>query len=315
MPSITDSLRARGIGSGQGISQTDLTALIDVTNVAEANNDAIKLDVVNKLNSLNPALNLATAASWSTIRTAIASMQYRGAQTITPGPSDFTIPAGYHNGAGVVKAVAVPVDKVLEGTPIAGQAGTIKDYSRAKLGTGSTYVNALSVKVDSIGSVVFEPPTGYYTSGLNSLGFGSLIYKESNLVPVNIMKGKNIFGVAGTAPRAKAGWFSFNLAPGASFVEYVININLDWIPGSLACDISASNQATGNTMGRLTTGGWDNQWKVWSTAPNTGVYSVATDLSQSTLKISLSNNSSETKTGQVSYVITEAPWKAYTTQL
>ncbi|GIO51749.1 hypothetical protein [Paenibacillus cineris] len=253
MPSITDALRARGIGSSQGISQTDLTALIDVTNAAEANNDAIKTDVVNKLNTLNPALNLTTAASWSTIRAAIGGIQYRGAQTITPGPGDISIPAGYHsgggkvsgvsvpvanvlagttiagqtgtmtnrgevtitpgpadqsipagyhNGAGVVKGVVVPTSKLVEGNTVAGQAGTLKDYSRAKLGTGTTYVAAVSARGDNGGILVVEPQTGYYTTGLNATNFGSISTYDANYIPANILSGKSIFGVAGTAPGA-----------------------------------------------------------------------------------------------------------------
>ncbi|PQP90776.1 hypothetical protein CPT76_04275, partial [Paenibacillus sp. AR247] len=199
MPSITDALRARGIGSGQGISQTDLTALIDVTNAAEANNDAIKTDVVNKLNSLNPALNLTTAASWSTIRAAIASMQYRGAQVITPGPSDITIPAGYHNGAGVVKGVNVPRDKVLTGTTIAGQAGVMPDYSNAQ-NTGK--VAPANIKADGGGTLTIAPQTGYYSLGVDSLNYGSIAVYDPNYIPENILSGKSIFGIEGTA----GGW-------------------------------------------------------------------------------------------------------------
>lgn len=262
MPSITDALRARGIGSGQGISQTDLTALIDVTNAAEANNDAIKTDVVNKLNALNPALNLTTAASWSTIRAAIASMQYRGAQTITPGPGDIpipagyhngggkvsgvsvpvanvlagttiagqtgtmtnrgavaitpgpadqSIPAGYHNGAGVVKGVTVPVAKLVEGNTVAGQAGTLKDYSLTKLvSSGANYAVPKSVKAPNNGYLYIEPQTGYYTEGLNAGGYGSVRLQELNLVSSNILSGKSIFGVAGTAQPQKSVLLSTN---------------------------------------------------------------------------------------------------------
>ncbi|WP_145137096.1 MULTISPECIES: hypothetical protein [Paenibacillus] len=199
MPSITDALRARGIGSGQGISQTDLTALIDVTNVAETNNDAIKLDVVNKLNTLNPALNLTTAASWSTIRAAIVSMQYRGAQTITPGPGDIPIPAGYHNGGGKVSAVVVPTSKVLNDTTIAGQKGTMPYL------TGVRTPAAVAIWPDNKDLAVY-PEKGYQDGGAGGgeirVTKAHLAQVEPNFVAANIVSGKNIFGLAGKAPTA-----------------------------------------------------------------------------------------------------------------
>ncbi|OZB95944.1 hypothetical protein [Paenibacillus sp. XY044] len=275
MPSITDALRARGIGSGgAGIKQEDLTALIDITNTAEANNDAIKLDVVNKLNAMNPALNLTTASSWSTIRAAIGSMQYRGAQTVTPGPSDIPIPAGYHNGAGKVSAVTVPVASVLAGTTIAGQTGTmpnrgavtitptavdqviaagyhngagvvkgvsvpaaylvegysvagqagkVSNYSREQLtnlGGEEKYINPSSYKGDGLGNIMIAPQTGYYTGTQTSKGFGSITVSDNNLIPANILAGRSIFGVIGTASTWKIANGYQNPSPSAASQYY-----------------------------------------------------------------------------------------------
>lgn len=253
MPSITDALRARGIGSGgAGIKQEDLMALIDITNTAEANNDAIKLDVVNKLNALNPALNLTTAASWSTIRAAIASMQNRGAQTITPGPNDITIPAGYHNGAGKVSAVTVPVASVLAGTTIAGQTGTMPNRGAVTITptaadqtiaagyhngagvvkgvvvptakvlndttiaqqkgtmpylTGVRSPAAITIWPDNRDLAVY-PEKGYQDGGPGGgeirITKAHLAQADPNFIAANIVSGKNIFGLVGTAATSGA---------------------------------------------------------------------------------------------------------------
>lgn len=287
MPSITDALRARGIGSGgSGIKQEDLTALIDITNTAEANNDAIKLDVVNKLNAMNPALNLTTASSWSTIRAALASMQYRGAQTITPGPDDITIPAGYHNGSGRVSAVTVPVASVLAGTTIAGQTGTMPNRgavtitpSAADQTIAAGYHNGAGVvkgvvvptaKVLNDTTIAQQKGTMPYLTGVRSpaaitiwpdnrdlavypekgyqdggpgggeirITKAHLAQADPNFIAANIVSGKNIFGLVGTA---SSSWIrtgsqqgslgakkNFWLLPGQSSAEEYLEVSYNF---------------------------------------------------------------------------------------
>ena len=75
--------------------------------------------------------------------------------------------------------------------------GTMPDYSMYPANGG--YVNALSTRGDNGGSIVMEPPTGYYKQGKNGGGFGAIIAVDPNYVPANIVAGRSIFGVTGTA--------------------------------------------------------------------------------------------------------------------
>ncbi|OME03363.1 hypothetical protein BSK54_07875 [Paenibacillus odorifer] len=76
--------------------------------------------------------------------------------------------------------------------------GTMPDRTRA--GDSLTYTTALSAKGDGLGSLVMEPQTGYYASGLNSGGFGTLLSIDPNYVPASILSTKTVFGVQGSVP-------------------------------------------------------------------------------------------------------------------
>ncbi|OMC63977.1 hypothetical protein BK125_30685 [Paenibacillus odorifer] len=76
--------------------------------------------------------------------------------------------------------------------------GTMPDRTRA--GDSLTYTTALSAKGDGLGSLVMEPQTGYYASGLNSGGFGTLLSVDPNYVPASILSTKTVFGVQGSVP-------------------------------------------------------------------------------------------------------------------
>ncbi|MGM9943925.1 MAG: hypothetical protein ACI33M_03230 [Lysinibacillus sp.] len=96
---------------------------------------------------------------------------------------------------------------VLEGQTIGTEEGLIegmiKNYGRAVLGQG--YTNPKSYKADGGGSLVVEPNTGYYEAGKNANGFGSIIMTDSNFIASNIVSGKSIFGISGTASVASMG--------------------------------------------------------------------------------------------------------------
>ncbi|GEM_PF-2284275 len=113
------------------------------------------------------------------------AMVNRGAMTLTPGPVDVVIPAGYHNGTGKVPAVVVPADKVLAGTTIAGTAGSMPNLgAQALTGTISlTAPGALGVK---------PPQNGYYSTGSRIDLF------DTNFIAANILVGKSIFGLTGS---------------------------------------------------------------------------------------------------------------------
>ncbi|OXL87336.1 hypothetical protein BCV73_32920 [Paenibacillus sp. SSG-1] len=219
---FVDPLKVRGVGGGVGISQTDLQSLIDIANTAEANNDSIKTDVVNKLKAVNPTLNISTSSTWTSIREAITGMQYNGAVTITPGASDVVIPAGYHNGSGKVSGVSVPVANVLAGTTIAGQEGTMPNKGAITLNPGSSDVAI---------------PTGYHNGNGKVSGVP---------VPVaNVLVGTTIAGQAGTMPNKGA----VTLIPGSSDVTIPAGYHNGNGKVSAVADLIASNIIEGAKVG------------------------------------------------------------------
>jgi hypothetical protein len=121
----------------------------------------------------------------------VGTMPNRGAVNITPGPSPQSIPAGYHNGSGQVAAVVFDPSKVLEGTTIAGTAGTMPNR------TG--HVTGQSISRSGT-TLRIRPQPGYYPGDAAN----SVQINEPNLLPENIRQGKSIFGVSGS------------LVPGAS---------------------------------------------------------------------------------------------------
>lgn len=118
---------------------------------------------------------------------------------LTPSGADQAIPQGYYPGGvgdGKVAAVVVPVANVLTGTTIAGQAGTMPNNS-----------SAYHASTDTVGTfqpqqVYIRPPLGYYDQVSNT----AYVYAtDPNYISANILSGKSIFGLAGTAKRTANG--------------------------------------------------------------------------------------------------------------
>jgi hypothetical protein len=120
-------------------------------------------------------------------------MPNRGAVTLTPGKTDQTIPAGYHNGQGAVAGVPVPAANVLAGTTIAGTAGTMPNR-----GAGGTITP---------GTTNITKQAGYYSSDI-------IIRGEPNKIPGNIKQGVSIDGVVGTLSPAMPSNGEFNISNG-----------------------------------------------------------------------------------------------------
>jgi len=110
------------------------------------------------------------------------------ATVLTPSGADIIIPQGYFSGAigdGKVAAVVVPAANVLTGTTIAGTAGTMPN--RVGPNAGTLYPSA--------GNLDVVPPVGYYDGTT-----GDYVHMpDINFIAANILSGKTIFGVAGTA--------------------------------------------------------------------------------------------------------------------
>lgn len=99
----------------------------------------------------------------------------------------------------VTAPIVVPTDKVLEGTTIAGQTGTMPNMSvRNPNGIGVGRSAALGYWTGGGSTVYLKPQTGYY-DGVDTWTY----FNDPNLVPSNIISGETILGVTGTAPTGK----------------------------------------------------------------------------------------------------------------
>lgn len=116
------------------------------------------------------------------------TMPNNGTKVYTPSSGNVPIDTGYHVGS-VVAAVAVPPDKVLAGTTIAGTAGSIP------VKMGSEVVANSFRKSSTPGKFYLKPPQGYY-DGSNS----EVNWTDTYLVPENVRGDRTILGVSGNIP-------------------------------------------------------------------------------------------------------------------
>jgi hypothetical protein len=129
-----------------------------------------------------------------------------GIQTLTMEGAEYTIPEGYHNGLGKVKAtitnIAAAVIKA--GTTVGGVVGTYTSDATATaagmLSGITAYVNGLKITgtIPSKSAATITPGTtaqtiaaGQYLSGVQT------IKGDANLLGANILSGKTIFNVNG----------------------------------------------------------------------------------------------------------------------
>jgi hypothetical protein len=131
-----------------------------------------------------------------------------GTQNLTTEGAEYTIPAGYHNGLGKVKAVITNIAAAVikAGTTVGGIAGTFTadaTAAAAQILSGYTaYVNGSKItgNISSKAAATITPNTadqtivaGQYLSGAQTIS------GDADLVAANIKSGANIFGVAGNA--------------------------------------------------------------------------------------------------------------------
>jgi len=148
------------------------------------------------------------------------TMPNRGAvnQNLTTEGQEYTIPAGYHNGLGKIKAVitGLVASVIKAGATVGGIAGSFTNDATATaaqmLSGVIAYVkgNKITGTIPSKGAQTYTPGTtnqtiaaGQYLSGVQTIA-GS-----ANLIPENIKDGVNIFGKIGAlvdfTPTAVAG--------------------------------------------------------------------------------------------------------------
>ncbi|WP_049753993.1 hypothetical protein [Anoxybacillus flavithermus] len=125
------------------------------------------------------------------------------------------------------------------------QTGTMPNRTFAA--NGGNYISALSAKGDGGGGLCVEPQTGYYESGKNGLGFGSIYTYDPDFIPANIRQGVSIFGVTGVLIEGKR-W-----ASGTVSITNNNNVSVTGLafnPKYVVCYISSFEEAAGNFNGK-----------------------------------------------------------------
>jgi len=135
------------------------------------------------------------------------TMPDNGAVIITPGAAGQTIPAGYHNGAGLVAGDRdLVAANILSGTTIFGVSGAAIEASGnatdAQVLFWRTYSNSNGPSTGTmlnLGAMTIEPgsngqaiPAGYHDGS-------GYVAGDADLVAENIRRGTTIFGVTGEA--------------------------------------------------------------------------------------------------------------------
>nr|WP_245368617.1 phage tail protein [Paenibacillus silagei] len=116
--------------------------------------------------------------------------------TITPNANVQTKPAGFYSSAISISGVAVPVDKVLNGTTIAGSLGTMPNRSAENnnMPPQETAYWPVGAYNNPYAKVHFRPPAGYYN------GSTWISADSADMLPENVLAGKSIFGMKGNIP-------------------------------------------------------------------------------------------------------------------
>lgn len=151
-----------------------------------------------------------------------------GTQNLTTEGAEYTIPAGYHNGLGKVKAVIANLiaSVIKAGVTVGGIVGTFTSDATAVaaniLSGVTAYVNGSKITgtMANNGAVTITPsisnqtiPVGYH----NGSGY---VAGDTDLVAANIKSGVNIFGVTGTGPSKRTASGYGNLGSGPITVGF-----------------------------------------------------------------------------------------------
>ncbi|SDW30578.1 phage tail protein [Paenibacillus sp. PDC88] len=219
-----EAIAAKQLGVEQ---KANVVAALNSIGVAASTNEAWD-ELISKIAAVIKATGTATAAqvlagatfSNQNSSSITGTMTNRGTMTLTPGASSVTIPAGYHNGSGIVSAVTnLLAANIAAGENVGGVAGTYTADATAIAGdmlSGKTaYANGSKVtgSMANRGAVSQNITTqnGSYTipAGYHN-GSGVIKAVFANLVAANIKSGVNIGGVTGTLKQTVPGQQALN---------------------------------------------------------------------------------------------------------
>ncbi|WP_338552884.1 hypothetical protein [Paenibacillus sp. KS-LC4] len=193
-----DTVQTFGYGTTSGTGSAYTAAIGLVAALTEGLRVTIKLHAAS---GANPTLNINGLGAKGILKPSgsapTAGLLKAGSiYTLVYNGSAFTL-QGEGGEYGTAVAAEVLAGKTI-GTESGLVTGTMPNYSRAALGEG--YTLAQSIKVDSMGNLVIEPKTGFYTTGLNGAGFGTVLIYDPDFIATNIRQGVDIFGLLGTMP-------------------------------------------------------------------------------------------------------------------
>lgn len=158
--------------------------------------------------SATPAHVLSGQTFTSTSGVGVAgTMPNNGAVSLTPGTTAQAIPAGYHNGSGIVAGdVDLLSTNIVAGVNLFGVSGTAMQASGAATAgqvlSGVTFSNAVGADIGTmpnIGAVSLTPGTSTQTIAAGYHNGSGTVAGDPDLVASNIVAGVNLFGVSGTA--------------------------------------------------------------------------------------------------------------------
>jgi len=198
-------------GSGTVAGDTDLAA----GNIKSGVNLFGVTGTVTAASGAATASQVLTGVTFSnTSGSGTGTMPNNGAVTLTPGTASQAIAAGYHNGSGAVAGDASLVaGNIRSGASIFGVSGSVALATGAATAsqvlTGVTFSNTSGSGTGTMpnnGAVTIPPGTSAQAIASGYHNGSGTVAGDANLTAGNIVAGRSIFGVSGSAaPLLKTG--------------------------------------------------------------------------------------------------------------